>query len=226
MGSRAPNCAEWNTEGFFETATVEDVTACLSAGADTTAGSRRVEAGELGFGDTTRSNGAYEDRYSHVGRAGQSLVVEVRYSDLDGRLIVEVESPSGKWFYGATGMQTLSLDETGEYRILVSSFPSVVSGPYTLHIGNGGRTPLYYAGRYNENPAVIEALLAAGADVASRDDRDITPLRTNMIWSETSATVSRVYDWVRKYTNAFAKVTALLPANCPRTRPMRAAENL
>ena len=25
----APNCEEWNTQEFFETATVEDVTACL-----------------------------------------------------------------------------------------------------------------------------------------------------------------------------------------------------
>ena len=174
----APNCEQWNTPSFFRTATVEDVTACLAAGADTTAGIRRVE-GEFGFGDTTRSDGAYEDRYSHVGRAGQSLVVEVRYSDLDGDLIVEVESPSGKWFYVGGGRQTplsLSLDETGEYRILVSSIGSDVSGPYTLHIGNGGRTPLYYAGRYNENPAVIEALLAAGADVAARDYQDITVL--------------------------------------------------
>ena len=29
-----PNCEEWNTKEFFEAATVEDVTACLDAGAD------------------------------------------------------------------------------------------------------------------------------------------------------------------------------------------------
>lgn len=30
----APSCAEWNTQEFFESATLGDVTACLAAGAD------------------------------------------------------------------------------------------------------------------------------------------------------------------------------------------------
>ena len=29
-----PSCEQWNTQEFFETATVDDVTACLAAGAD------------------------------------------------------------------------------------------------------------------------------------------------------------------------------------------------
>ncbi len=33
----APNCEEWNTREFFQTATVENVTACLTAGADVAA---------------------------------------------------------------------------------------------------------------------------------------------------------------------------------------------
>ena len=31
---RTPSCEEWNTEEYFQTATVENVTACLDAGAD------------------------------------------------------------------------------------------------------------------------------------------------------------------------------------------------
>ena len=38
----APNCEQWNTEEFFRAATVEDVTACLDAGADVAA---RTESG-------------------------------------------------------------------------------------------------------------------------------------------------------------------------------------
>ena len=30
----APDCEEWNTEEFFQTATLDQVTACLAAGAD------------------------------------------------------------------------------------------------------------------------------------------------------------------------------------------------
>ena len=38
MGAQAePNCEQWNTEEFFQAAAVEDVTACLDAGADTEA---------------------------------------------------------------------------------------------------------------------------------------------------------------------------------------------
>ena len=31
---RTPSCEEWNTKKYFQTATVENVTACLDAGAD------------------------------------------------------------------------------------------------------------------------------------------------------------------------------------------------
>ena len=31
---RTPSCEEWNTKEYFQTATVENVTACLDAGAD------------------------------------------------------------------------------------------------------------------------------------------------------------------------------------------------
>ncbi len=35
MGAQAaPDCAAWNTEEFFKTATGENVTTCLAAGAD------------------------------------------------------------------------------------------------------------------------------------------------------------------------------------------------
>ena len=37
-------------------------------------------------------------------------------------------------------------------------------------------TPLHYAARFNANPAVVEALLAAGAEVNARDDYYRTPL--------------------------------------------------
>ena len=189
----APNCEEWNTREFFETATVEDVTACLDAAADPMAGSSSVEAGELGSGDTIRSNGAYEDGYSYVGRAGQEVVVEVRSSDFDTYLIVE--SPSGERFVnddyqGDTGrsLLSLSLDETGEYRLLVSSYSSGERGLYTLRIGQGD-TPLHWAAFGNPNPVVIEALLAAGAEVDARTNGGFTPLHRAALNNENPAVI-------------------------------------
>ena len=38
-----------------------------------------------------------------------------------------------------------------------------------------GRTPLHLAARSTETPAVIEALLAAGANAAARDIKGLTP---------------------------------------------------
>ena len=44
---RTPSCEEeWNTKEYFQTATVEDVTACLDAGADLEAASRTSATGE------------------------------------------------------------------------------------------------------------------------------------------------------------------------------------
>ena len=82
LGAQAAlDCAGWNTEEYFQTATVEDVTACLDAGVDVAA-------------------------------------------------------------------------RTDDYRI----------------------TPLHWAAGSSENPAVVEVLLAAGADVAARNDYGATPL--------------------------------------------------
>ena len=123
----------------------------------------------------TRRDRAVSTRTATVTSAlpGQEVVVNVRSSDFDTYLIVE--SPSGERFVnddyqGDTqrSLLSLSLNETGEYQILVSSYSSGDSGSYTLHIGRHD-TPLDYAARYNGNPAVIEALLAAGAGPGNAD---------------------------------------------------------
>ena len=46
-----------------------------------------------------------------------------------------------------------------------------------LHVRDEKRlTPLHLAAQYNENPAVITALLKAGADLHARDEHGLTPL--------------------------------------------------
>ena len=151
------------------------VEALLAAGADPMARPDRKEIGQLGAGDAFRSsNGAYQDGYGFVGFAGQDAVFEVRSRDFDTYLIVQ--SPSGERFanddYGGTERSRLSLrlDETGEYQVLVSSFPAdkSKSGSYSLRIGDA-LTPLHLAARNNEDAAVVEALLSAGADPRKKD---------------------------------------------------------
>ena len=114
----SPSCAHWNTEEFFKTATVEDVTTCLAAGADLDAVSGVVEF--------------LEDRPLHlVARFNENPAV----------------------------LQTL-----------------VAAGADVGATNSAGNTPLHLAARSNENPAVLEALLAAGADVLATNTHGWTPL--------------------------------------------------
>ena len=147
------------------------IEALLAAGAEPTATNSRIESGVLGEGDTVRSNGAYQDSYT-FGLA-KNVVVEVRSDDFDTYLIVE--SPSGSRFVnddyqGDTGRSQLSLtlDEVGEYQVLVSNFSAGKSGAYSLQVR--GEPPVYLAARYNEDPAVIEVFLNAGFNPKEKTD--------------------------------------------------------
>ena len=100
LGAQAePDCAAWNTSEYFETATPEDVTACLAAGANVSAR------------------------------------------------------------------------------------------------GTGQRTPLHQAALYNQNPAVIEALLAAGAQCAIATGNSSTPDQINARRQEINAACNTLDAW-------------------------------
>ena len=149
----------------------------LAVGADPTATNSRVESGVLVEGDTVRSNGAYQDSYT-FGLA-KNVVVEVRSDDFDTYLIVE--SPSGSRFVNDDyqgnerwSRLALTLDEFGEYQVLVSSFSTGESGSYSLEIR--ADAPVHLAARYNENRAVIEAFLNAGINPNEKNEDGSTLL--------------------------------------------------
>ena len=160
----------------------EVIKALLTSGADLKARSLVEEVGQLEAGDMVRQNGAYQDTYSysHVYSAVQRIVVELQSQDFDSHLVVE--SPSGKRFSRNDNQEdkrqsliTLLLDKTGKYKIMVSSTSSGETGRYSLRIGNE-QTPLHVAAWRNENPAVIETLLQAGADLMAQTKDKSTPL--------------------------------------------------
>ena len=109
----ALDCAGWNTEEYFQTATVEDVTACLDAGAAARTDDYRITP-----------------LHWAAGGKGNPAVVEVL----------------------------------------------IKAGADVAALAAAGLTSLHFAALNNGNPAVIEALLAAGADVAVRNDSGATPL--------------------------------------------------
>ena len=213
------SCEGWNSKGYFQAATLEQVTACLdTGGADLEAQNARgytplhaaaadsdspavIEAlmeagsnlearvgnlvtkdGRLEPEDTFRSNDAFQDVYNYMGRSGQNMVVEIRSPDFDTYLTVE--SPSGESFVNddyqgdaKRSLLSLLLQETGEYRILVSSYSSGKTGSYSLNTTTGNYyTPVHMAAENNKNPAVIKALLAAGADYRAETIDKMTPL--------------------------------------------------
>ena len=53
-----------------------------------------------------------------------------------------------------------------------------------------GGTPLHYAAEHNENPAVIEALIAAGADLDARGEYGWTPLHVAASENESPAVIA------------------------------------
>lgn len=139
------------------------IVALLAAGADPLAQKSRVETGRLQRGET--------DSYSFIGRAGQEVNLDAQARDFNPNLVVD--SPSGAQFYGLylrrkklrREILSLLLDKTGEYQIEISRFDDDggKNTTYALHIV--GETPLGLAIQYNENVAIIEALLKGASNL-------------------------------------------------------------
>ena len=131
-----PNCAAWNTQEYFQTATVEDVTACLAAGADVAA---RTDDGHTPL---------------HLAAAANDNPAVLEALLATG---AELEARSG------TGQTLLHLAAMyNENPAVIEAL--VAAGADPMARTDDGHTPLHNAAWFNENPAVIEALLAAGAD--------------------------------------------------------------
>lgn len=99
----------------------------------------RLERGTLQAGDATRGDGQYQDVYTFDGRAGESVVFDLRSDEFDTYL--QVTSPSGQVSYNddylgdlSRSLLALDLDETGQYSIAVTSFDTEETGAYTLSI--------------------------------------------------------------------------------------------
>ena len=120
----APNCEEWNTPTFFQTATVEDVTACLAAGADVAARDDR---------DITPLHwAALRNENPEVAQA-----LLAAGADLAARAVADL-TPLHAAAEGSENPAVLGV--------------LLAAGADPMARANNGRTPLHQAARNNENP--------------------------------------------------------------------------
>jgi hypothetical protein len=105
-----------------------------------------VYRGTLGSGDTQLQTGEYYDTYQFQGQAGQRAVFDLTSSAFDPYLMVVAPSGDKKEnddFNGSNSRSRLdlALEETGTYRVIVTSYQKGEAGAYELRIdaaGSGG----------------------------------------------------------------------------------------
>lgn len=140
-----------------------ELTIALGAGT----GIARVESGSLERTDGTLESGEYRDEYVFEGSKGQHVTVDLRSASFDPYLIVI--DPSNKQSEnddhesdGRRSLVSLTLPESGRYRVLVTSYKEGETGDYDLRIDLGdAATAAAPAAR------IERGTLAAGDDTLS-----------------------------------------------------------
>lgn len=138
-GVAAAGCEGWDTQEFFESTTLEEVTACLEAGVWANARSAS------GWTPSHRAAGFSTD--PAIATALLEAGAEVNDRDEDGNTPLHVAA-------------VLNPNPT--------VITALVAAGAEVDARNGdGWTPLHWAARFSDNPAVITALLDVGADTTA-----------------------------------------------------------
>ncbi len=121
------------------------------------------QQGSLDPMDSTLSNYGYSDTYTFTGQTGQNAIIDLSSDEFDTYLVLR--TPSGEElsnddFEGSTARSLLSvpLTESGEFEIVVSSFMSGETGPYTLSLA------------LDENNSIAAARVESG-ELSSSDEQ-------------------------------------------------------
>ena len=128
-----------------------------------------VHQGTLASGDAQLRTGEYYDSYEFQGRAGQRVVFDLTSSAFDPYLMVIAPSGDKKENDDFNGSNTrsrleLALEETGTYRVVVTSYKKDEAGAYELRIDASGA-----AGGGSPEPGVrVESGRLAAGDTTLR----------------------------------------------------------
>ncbi len=147
------DCSKWNSWGFFNDLTADDVRDCLEAGADVNA---RDERGYTPL----------HSLHSMIGSRDPEATTMV--------VLVLLEA-------GADVMAQSSNGDTPLHEAVRRSEIEVVEALLTAGAdvaarNTWGATPLHYAAIYGDYPEMVKVLLTAGADLGARAEYGDTPL--------------------------------------------------
>ena len=178
------SCEHWNTAEFFRTASVEDVAACLAAGADLEAATDASKFTPLHLVARDNENPAVLDALLATGADvlatdNQGWTPLHSASGNHGSAVINAFLSAGAdppartsgIFAGLTPPHTAAW--SNENLAVLRMLMAVGADPMART--ENGRTPLHFAAASNSG-TVVEALLADGAAVEVRDEVGITPL--------------------------------------------------
>ena len=184
QSARECDLQKWNTEDYFKTMALDEVTACLVAGADPKAQDQRQ-----------RTPLHWAARYNENPAVVQALLASG--ADPNARKAQEFTPLHWAALHNANPAVITALLDAGadpnarmvlkwtplHCAALQNANPAVVQALIAAGAELEARdlvedTPLHFAARYNANPAVIKALLAAGAELEARDLVEDTPLHS------------------------------------------------
>ena len=146
----AKTCPNWNTEEYFETATIADVEGCLRAGSDPNARDER------------------DQTPLHLAAWSQA------HPEIVTLLAAAGADPNAVDQFGIRPLHRAVMSFSGAD--LVSKLVAVGADPNARQANEEGWTPLHIAVLFAPTTDAIRALVDAGADPGRRDESGMTPL--------------------------------------------------
>ena len=186
---RAASCKGWDTEEYFKTATLEEVTACLDAGVDLKA---RDDAGVTPLHRAAK-NAEDLDVVKALLNAGADLEARDNGKRTPLHWAVLNKNSSVLAYLLKVGADPKARDkddqtllhyavENNENLAVVEILLNTGADPKTKD--KNKNTPLHYAAHKNKNSSVLAYLLKAGADPKARGNIDWTPLHHAAAFNE------------------------------------------